>query len=98
MSMSSFEERVEQMRTPSLEKGTFYWIRAVDERGRTVVHGPHSSEQEAYSFGYEKLDGNFSVIPIKTRDLASATRRIKAMKLDETGDLTASIQRARHKI
>jgi len=96
--MSSFEERVEQMRTPSMEKGVFYWIRAVDERGRTVVHGPHFSEQEAYAFGYEKLDGNFLVIPIRTRALDQATRVIKSMKLTETGNLTESIRRTRHKI
>lgn len=75
----------------------YFWIVA-NLNGRLVVIGPKSSEDEANEFGYQKLDVPFDVVPLHTRDRAKATSQVKARRLDATGDLERSIQRARHKI
>ena len=76
---------------------TFYWVIA-NLRGRLVVIGPKPSEQEATEFAYQKLDVPFDIISLQTRDRNRATSQIKAKRLDATGNLEQSIQRAKHKL
>jgi len=76
---------------------TFYWIIA-NLNGKLVVIGPKDTEADANSFAYEKLDVEFEIIPLDTRNRARATSIIKAKRLDATGDLAGALQRARHKV
>lgn len=75
----------------------YYWIIA-NYGGRLVVIGPKSTDSEAQSMAYEKLDVPFEIVPLQTRDRSRATSILKARKLEATGNLGQSIQRARHKI
>ena len=74
---------------------TYYWIVA-RYGGRLVILGPKIDEQEAQTFGYQKLDVPFDVIKLPTRDRARATSMIKAKFLESTGDLGGALQWARH--
>lgn len=60
--------------------------------------GPKDSDTEANEFAYAKLDTPFQIVPLQTRDRKRATSIIKAMKLDETGNLGGAIKPARHQI
>lgn len=81
----------------SPERTTYYWVIA-NLHGKLVIIGPKSSGDEANTFAYEKLDVPFEIVPLQTRDRAKATSQIKAMRLDQTGNLEQSIQRSRHKV
>jgi hypothetical protein len=77
------------------ERREYYWIVA-NMQGRLVLIGPKDSADEANSFAYQKIDVPFQVVPLHTRNRATATSRVKAMRLDATGDLSASVSRAMH--
>lgn len=73
----------------------FYWIVTL-YGDRLAVIGPKDYESEAQDFAYQKLTTPFVTVPLKTRDRAKATAQIKAMKLDELGDLGVALQKASH--
>jgi hypothetical protein len=81
----------------TLNQREYYWI-VSSYGGKLVVIGPKNTSEEASEFAYQKLDSAFEIVPLKTRDRARATSQIKAMKLDSTGNLGESIQRAKHQI
>ena len=77
----------------------YQWIQTVDtESGRPVVLGPYNDENEANRVGFEKLGGNFEVIPLRTRDVGLATRILKHRRFMQTEQLSEALKRARHKI
>ena len=73
----------------------WYWV-VTSYGGRLVIIGPKSTESEATEFGYLKLDTEFKVVPLATRDRARATSQIKAKRLDITGDLGGALKFAMH--
>jgi hypothetical protein len=53
-------------------------------------------EVDAHEKGRNKLNGDYKVVELPTVDMSAATRMIKARILEETGDLTRALERARH--
>lgn len=77
----------------------YYYIVATSVTGRLVVLGPYEDEMEANRIGFNKIkEGNFEVVPIATRDLATATRRMQYRRFDQSANLEESLKRAKHKI
>jgi len=75
----------------------YYWLWSEQDDGRKIVWGPFLDFASAERRGYSKLGGNFSVETLRTRDEAEASRLLRAKLLDETGDVSHSFRRFRHK-
>jgi hypothetical protein len=73
----------------------YYWITA-SLNGRLVIIGPKLTEFEAENYAYQTLTIPYRIVGLSTRDRAKATSQLKAMRLDQTGDLGGSLRRARH--
>ena len=86
---------MESYEFPILHKGIYYWIVA-QHQGRTLIIGPKITEEDANRMGFDKLDGNFDVVALPTRDRGKATSMIKARILDRTGDIDEATKRFRH--
>jgi hypothetical protein len=64
----------------------YYWILITDSEGhKKLVYPPGETEEEANRMGYQKLDEQFQIIPLATRDKTEATRAIRGMILQQTG-------------
>ena len=74
----------------------YYWIYG-RYNGKLVILGCKSSEEEANQYGYEKLDFNFDVVGLPTKDRGRATSMIKARVLDKTANIDTALQRASHR-
>lgn len=71
----------------------YYWI--VSRFGdRLIILGPKQSEQEAMEFAYQMLDTPWEIVPLATRDRATAAAQLKAKRLESTGNLGVSIQKS----
>lgn len=81
-----FKQRMQE--TMHLNTTVYYWIWGL-EGGRRVLCGPKTTEDEAYQWGFANLSGDFEVIPLKTRDEATASRILRARLLEETNTDTA---------
>ena len=66
--------------------------------GKFALLGPYDSEDEAYSMGVSKLHTPFQVVNFYTRDRAEATRRLRHILVDETGDLGVALRRMKHQV
>ena len=75
-----------------------YWWIVADWNGKSVVIGPANSQEEANRMGYEKLDTQFNVVTLPTRDRGRATAMLKARKLQDGAGLNAALEKMRHKI
>lgn len=73
----------------------YHWI-VGNYDGRLVIIGPKLTESEAEQYAYQTLTIPYKIVSLHTRDRAKATSQIKAMRLDQTGDLGGSLRRARH--
>ena len=78
-----------------LDKKIYFWIWGWQQTKR-VLWGPFESENLAYEEGFAKLDADFSVVPLPTRDVARASRELRARVLDETADVNSAFRRFRH--
>jgi len=83
---------------PVVSTSTHYYVWGKTKFGRNYIDGPYNTEEEAWHGGYQALDGDFKVVPLRTIDLKAATRAIKRMDLDETRSIETSLARARHKL
>lgn len=79
------------------DTGTYYWVWGM-ENGRRVLWGPAYSYEEANRVGYSKLTGTFEVVPLRTKNEATASRMLKARVLNETSSADEALKRLRHKI
>ena len=75
---------------------TFYWLHGKNDEGRVVVLGPFGSESEAEVIGYDKCE-SFEVVPLTTRNLAEANRRLRMSRLEKGDSLSDVLKRAKHK-
>ena len=75
---------------------SFYWNWAI-VRGRLIVDGVYSSEQEALQFGYKNIPVLFQTINLSTKNVSRATQIIKHRVWDETSDIDMALKRAAHK-
>jgi len=94
--MESFGEKTEKLQEqPRLDTGMWWWCYVL-EGGKRYVLGAFNSEEEAYSVGYSKIDGDFEVIALRTKDTATATQMLKARGLRKGRTLQEATRRARH--
>jgi hypothetical protein len=64
-----------------------------------VVHGVHSSEEEARQWGFENMkDGDFEVLHFSTKNRFNARDKYKAILLERTKSLPIVFKRARYKV
>jgi len=73
---------------------TYYYVVAWIGRRKAVL-GPFSTEDDANQEGYLKVDGDYEVIPLPTRDLSRAVRMLRGQNGEDFGD---SFNRTRHVI
>jgi len=83
--------------SPHAKHGYFWWIVAL-RNGRTVLLGAYNTEEEANRIGYSKVNGEFNVISLPTRDTARASQLVKAKKLYSSSSLDESMARMKHQI
>ncbi len=105
MSETDFREQLDKMddkvksdavATPP-DSGIWYWIWGID-KGRRLIWGPFRTDAEAYSKGYEKLTGNFEVVPLTTKNDREASKRLRAKLIDQSGLTDDTFQKFRHQI
>ena len=73
---------------------TYYYVTAW-VGGRKVVLGPFSTEEDANQEGYLKIDGDYEVMPLPTKDLG---RAVRMLRMQNGEDITDSFRRTRHAI
>ncbi len=73
----------------------YYWVYAVYQ-GKPIISGWYRTEQEALTFGINKLPCRFEVIGLKTRSRPTAVSKIKHLLWDKTGNLDLGLSRAKH--
>jgi len=81
----------------TIERRPFYWVFGGHEGGFALL-GPYNSEEEAHEKGMEKLDGDFQVVALKTRNETKATRLIRGKYLNQGGNLSTALKPMSHKI
>ena len=74
----------------------YFWILTPGAYGRTALIGPKSTAEEANEFAMQKLDQEFKVIALTTRDRTKAAAMIKARRLEESRNLVRSMERVSH--
>lgn len=77
----------------------YFWILATAPNGRPVILGAYATEDEANRVGLEKIkEGTFEVVPLKTRDAATATKCLKYRRFHQTAQLEEALKRAKHQV
>ena len=83
----------------SAPQSQYFWLLAREAAtGKIIILGPYAQEDEANRVGFEKLAGNFEVVPLPTRDSGKATKMLKYRRFHQTARLEEAIKRARHKV
>jgi len=95
--VEQFEREIKKPHLLRLDLGLYWWIRG-EHRGRRVILGPFLDEKSAYEAGYEQLSSDFTVLMLRTKDEAKASRLIRAMVLEETRNLDNTFKRFRHSV
>ena len=93
-------EEVEQKYStaePHAKHGYYWWVVAL-RNGRTILLGAYNTEEEAEKIGYNKVDGQFEVVSLPTRDTARATQIMRAKKLYGGSNLDESMSRMKHQV
>jgi hypothetical protein len=77
-----------------------YWWVKYSIAGKYGILGWFATEDEANSKACELLKGatRYKIIPLSTKNQAMASRKLKAVILDETKDIGQAMQRIRHKL
>lgn len=79
--------------------GQNWWYIVTKQDGRMVLLGPYSDAHEAESMAVEKLNTDYEVVAMSTRDRAEATRRLRHKMLrGNGGNLEDSLRRMKHTI
>lgn len=77
----------------------YYWLCAVEATtGTPIVDGPYNTPDEARQVGWEKLNQEFEVLPMKTIDKRSATAEYRHIRLMRFGNLSEVLKRTKHKL
>lgn len=87
------EERLSQ---PKGKGGLWHWVTTVYQ-GRRVILGPYDTEEKANAVGFEKLENNYEVVELPTRDRARATQQIRHRYFEKGDGLDTVLKRMMHK-
>lgn len=82
---------------PHIGRDWFYICTKQD--GRQVLLGPYNDEREAEEIAVEKLNTDYEVVAMGTRDRAAATQQLRHKMLrGNGGNLEDSLKRMKHTI
>jgi hypothetical protein len=84
---------------PRMRQAQYYWV-LTPYQGRTLIDGPHTTEQQAndYAFSLQDASGPSTVLPLPTSDKAVAAQMVKHKMLETSGNIGNSTQRLKHTI
>ena len=79
----------------------YFYVRSHAQRGSTgdmmpILLGPYNDFQSAQDVGMTKVHRQFDIVALPTRDLAQASRMLKATILQESSDIDHSLRRLKH--
>ncbi|MFA5152317.1 MAG: hypothetical protein WC554_07160 [Clostridia bacterium] len=78
--------------------GTYYYVKGRLPNGQETLYGPESDPHSADALGFQRCDGNYEVIPLKTSSLAVATQMLKGKRFKNKNIPNEKVmQRVRHK-
>jgi len=84
--------------SPTLNVGFYWWVVGRIETGQSLLLGPYGSEDEARQIGYEKLNGDFTPVQLRTRDRGTATQILRHRKLTlDDQSISESMKDVRHR-
>jgi len=79
--------------------GQDWWYIVTKQNGRMVLLGPYSDAREAEGIAVEKLNTDYEIVAMATRDRAAATQQLRHKMLRSNGgNLDESLRRMRHTI
>ena len=76
---------------------SFWWIVGL-HGGKPVLLGPKLTEEDAERIGMEKLEGDYKVVELPTKNESKATRLIKARRLHEGLGLGKALEKTLHSV
>lgn len=92
-------DRVKNRRPLMPHIGRDWWYVVTKKDGRMVLLGSYASQQEAEEIAVEKLNTDYEVVSMPTRDRAAATSMLKHKILrGEGGNLETALQRMKHTV
>lgn len=78
--------------------GNYYYI-VTKQDGRMVLLGPYNNEQEAEETAVSKINTDYEVVALPTKNRASATQMLRHKILrSDGGNLAAALRRMRHTV
>ena len=79
--------------------GGNYWYIVTKQDGRMVLLGSYDTPQEAENIAMEKINSDYEVVQMPTRDRAKATQMLRHKMLrGNGGNLEDSLRRMKHTI
>ena len=79
--------------------GGNYWYLVTKQDGRMVLLGPYGDEPEAAGVAMEKINTDYEIVQMPTRDRAKATQLLRHKILQGNGgNLEDSLRRMKHTI
>lgn len=75
--------------------GDYYYI-VTTVNGKLYLLGPYTTEEKALDVADEEVDTEFEIIGLPTRNRTKATQMVRARVLDQTHNITHSVERMKH--
>ena len=92
-------DRAKNRRPQMPHIGRDYYYIVTKQDGRMVLLGSYNTAQEAESIAVEKLNSDYEVVQMPTRDRAKATQMLRHKMLrGNGGNLETSLKRMKHTI
>ena len=90
-------QRIQHNDIKHTSKRLYYWIVGEsEESGKRMIYGYRNTESEAKQVANRIRNAVCKVVPLDTKDDKEASRRIRAMVLDETQSIDESFKRFKH--
>jgi len=92
-------DRVKNRRPSRPHIGRDWFYICTKSEGRMVLLGPYNDSSEAEEVAVSKINTDYEVVAMPTRDRAKATQMLRHKILrSDGGDLATSLRRMRHTI
>ena len=92
-------DRVKNHKPARPHIGGNYWYIVTKQDGRQVLLGPYGDSREAEEIAVDKLNTDYEIVAMTTRNRDEATRRLRhEMLRGNGGNLENSLRRMKHTI
>lgn len=99
LTAEELKERVITRKPAIPHIGRDYTYIVTKQDGRMVLLGPYNDEREAEEMAVSKINTDYEVVQLPTRDRAKATQMLRHKILrSDGGDLATALKRMRHTI